>query len=133
MQNNNETYHYKDGSIFTGQLINGKENGFGTLINSKGDKYEGEFIDGLKCGNGTLHYHNGDIYVGEFRNDLKNGKGTYTGDILKDRIVYESEVKVKQYVGGFYDDLEWGYGGGYGVKTTFGLRVAILKFLVEST
>jgi len=90
--------------------MNGKENGFGTQINSKGDKYEGEFVDGLKCGNGTLHYHNGDIYAGEFRNNLKNGRGTYTGDILNDRIVYESAVKVKQYVGGFNDDRECGYG-----------------------
>jgi serine/threonine protein kinase len=86
------------GGTYTGQLINGMANGFGTWKHPDGDIYEGEFIDDKFNGQGTMTYANGNRYEGEFKDDLFHGQGIFTwanGD---------------RYEGEFKDDLLNGQG-----------------------
>ena len=39
-------YKYTNGDQYDGQMKDGKFNGFGTLLGSKGTKYVGWFVDG---------------------------------------------------------------------------------------
>ncbi|WP_177182502.1 hypothetical protein [Paenibacillus sp. OV219] len=84
-----DSIKYKDGSKYTGQLVNGVPHGKGTLTYPKGDvkKYVGEFKNGMIDGNGTLYYANGKKVTGKFINSvlakytvltaLKSGKRNY--------------------------------------------------------
>ena len=59
-------------------LKDGKKDGKGTWINSKGNKYEGEWKDGIFNGQGTFTWSNGNKYVGGWKGGLYNGQGTET-------------------------------------------------------
>ncbi len=71
-QNKKPTYTY------TGNLQQGKMNGFGTLTWSNGNKYSGDWLDGKIHGKGTLTWANGNKYEGEWANNTMHGKGTFT-------------------------------------------------------
>lgn len=71
---------YKDGSIYTGNLIWKNDNpviqGYGSIVHSD-NEYTGFFKNNMYNGNGKLTYRDFDItYEGEFVNDLMEGHGT---------------------------------------------------------
>ncbi|BFH59692.1 hypothetical protein [Paenibacillus azoreducens] len=88
------TLDFGDGSVYTGQVKNGKPNGKGTLISGRLGRYEGNWVNGVKSGFGkyTFHlkedkvfdkedklYHDRDWkthYEGQWANNRQNGQGT---------------------------------------------------------
>lgn len=64
-----------DGNIYTGDLKDGKFDGFGILEFANGNKYEGEFRLGEFNGEGVLTFKNGNKYDGEFKDGRFDGKG----------------------------------------------------------
>jgi hypothetical protein len=66
-----------DGRHFSGDVVDGKPNGQGTLTSFDGT-YAGEFRDGLLNGQGTETWNDGTKYVGEFRNGKRDAQGTET-------------------------------------------------------
>jgi hypothetical protein len=70
-------YILEDGSVYSGQLINGIPHGFATMIFTNGDKYIGSFDHGSLHGEGTYAWDVGDKYIGTFVNDYREGYGVY--------------------------------------------------------
>jgi len=84
---------FGDGKVqpkYTGDIRNGKPDGFGILIWFDGIKYVGNFKDGKEHGQGTWTSPNGIKYEGEYKDGERNGQGTYT---WKDGKKYEGEYK----------------------------------------
>lgn len=73
-----ETIRYDDGSVYTGQTVNGKRHGKGTLTFADGKIYEGDFVDDKYHGKGKYTWPDGEVYEGDFVDDKFNGIGTYT-------------------------------------------------------
>lgn len=99
------TIQWKDGSVYTGSVVNGVREGKGKyrcngpkifvyegewhdgLFHGEGicyygeegceHYYEGHFENGLRCGKGTMHYPTGNVYEGEWHNDKRHGKGKF--------------------------------------------------------
>ena len=72
---------FGDGKVqpkYTGDIRNGKPDGFGILIWFDGIKYVGNFKDGKEHGQGTWTSPNGIKYEGEYKDGERNGQGTYT-------------------------------------------------------
>ena len=113
---------FSDGSVYKGQMIDGKISGEGSFNNPhtgelregvfkdgvlhgrgkfvtcKREVYEGEFFEGELHGMGRFKDKNGDIYEGEFRHGHKSGRG---------KMVYANG---DVYEGYFHDDLRHGHG-----------------------
>jgi formylglycine-generating enzyme required for sulfatase activity len=73
----------KTQSVYTGELLHGKLNGFGTYDFENRETYEGTWGNG-ELTKGTIRYRNGDQYIGEISNYKSQGQGTLTfrnGDI----------------------------------------------------
>ncbi len=89
---------YPSGARFSGQFVDGKIHGEGTILFSNGDKYagqwkdhqregigqftfadgrvyKGQFVRNRFHGEGALSYPNGDRYEGQFADGLRHGKG----------------------------------------------------------
>jgi hypothetical protein len=64
------------GYLLSGEWMDGKLNGKGSLINDKGASYEGDYKDGSFEGSGVLIRPNGDRYEGCFKEGKENGEGT---------------------------------------------------------
>ena len=58
-----------------GHVINGKADGYGTLMTIKGAEYVGHVKDGLDVVGEKMTYLSGDIYEGEWQNDKQHGQG----------------------------------------------------------
>ena len=58
-------------SKYTGDVKNGKPNGFGILIDPDGIKYVGEWIHRWKNGQGTFTWSDGGEYVGSWKNGTR--------------------------------------------------------------
>jgi hypothetical protein len=87
-----------EGLILHGLFRNGKLNGKGERINSKGSRYNGDFVNDLREGRG-VEETNEHIYTGEYKLDRKNGKGKLTYKKIKD-----------EYEGDFTDNCITGHG-----------------------
>ena len=48
------SYTFKDGAVFTGEMLGNKPNGKGITVYPNGDKYEGEYKTGKRQGYGTF-------------------------------------------------------------------------------
>jgi hypothetical protein len=72
-----ETINQLSGKYYQGELINGKKEGKGLLIDLNGDIFEGIFINDKKEGFGVYLFESGKKYVGHFTNDVLNGVGSY--------------------------------------------------------
>ena len=105
---------------YDGAWKDDKKNGVGTLFDY-GDKYTGDFMDDKYCGNGTLCGKNGEIYECEFRDGKPNGFGrvtlvngdVYTGAFENGKICGQVSIKYKNgdsYDGFYKDDKKCGYG-----------------------
>ena len=64
-------------AYYVGEILNGKEHGFGTMNWANRDKYIGQWLNGEREGQGTYYWANGDKYVGQFKNSKRHGQGTY--------------------------------------------------------
>lgn len=113
--------YYPNGDVYSGEQINGRPDGNGTMLWSNGDKYIGEFKNGLLHGQGTYIWADGDRYKGEFKDDKRSGQGTMTwnnGDIYKGQF-FNGEMNGQgtmewitgnKYTGEFKDGTITGYG-----------------------
>jgi hypothetical protein len=72
---------FDDGSVYQGDLIRGKPDGFGRREFQNGDVYEGQFEKGSFHGHGTFRYKsdpNLDRYFGNWKQNMKHGYGVLT-------------------------------------------------------
>ncbi|KAL9179935.1 hypothetical protein ACHAXT_007905 [Thalassiosira profunda] len=69
---------YANGSVYKGELKDGKKHGQGKIKYSDGNVYEGKWKEGRKNGNGKFTWANGDAHEGEYKEDMKHGQGKYT-------------------------------------------------------
>ena len=97
-----------------------KKYGIGTLFDN-GDKYTGDFIDDKYNGNGTLCGKNGEIFECEFKDGKPHGLGrvtlvngdVYIGNFENGKICDQVSIKYKNgesYDGYYKDEKKWGYG-----------------------
>ena len=64
-------------AYYVGEILNGREHGFGTINWASRAKYVGQWLNGEQEGQGTYYWANGDKYVGQFKNSKRHGQGTY--------------------------------------------------------
>ncbi len=86
---------------YTGEINNGKPNGFGVAVydkNATAIRYVGDFVDGVMSGKGTMTFKNGAFLSGDWKNGKMNGKG----------VNVNSEGTF--YQGGMKDGVRSGYG-----------------------
>ena len=97
-----------------------KKYGIGTLFDN-GDKYTGDFVDDKYNGNGTLCGKNGEIFECEFKDGKPDGLGrvtlvngdVYIGNFVNGKICDQVSIKYKNgesYDGYYKDNKKWGYG-----------------------
>ncbi len=70
---------FEDGSIYEGELVMGKPNGYGNRKLVNGNVFEGQHKDGYGHGQGTMRYKADeklDRYVGNWRSGKRHGFGT---------------------------------------------------------
>lgn len=79
--------NHNDGSVYTGQVLNGRKNGKGTQVWQDRSKYIGEWEDDVIKGKGTFYYPNGDVFEALWDNNSANGYGTYKSKI--NQFIYE--------------------------------------------
>ena len=70
---------------YSGEVVDGKEHGYGVLTYDSGTIYKGEFKNGKKDGYGEFKWASGNIYKGQFKNDTCEGSGKW---IEKDSFIY---------------------------------------------
>ena len=70
-----ETIRYNDGCVYTGQVVNGKRHGKGTLTWPSGSVYEGDWRDDKRTGKGKYTWSSGNVYEGDFVDGNFTGKG----------------------------------------------------------
>src|SRR3972149_6175933 len=89
-----------DGSIYEGEVKDGKPHGQGILLSEKGDwiHYEGDFLEGLPNGLGIATRSDGAVYEGEFRKGVRHGKGV------------TNFTSGNRYEGEYGQDITHGYG-----------------------
>ncbi|MBT6199433.1 MAG: MORN motif precursor [Bacteroidetes Order II. Incertae sedis bacterium] len=64
------------GGTYTGEVVNGRPHGQGTLTDTDGSKYVGEWKDDKRHGQGIQTWTNGAKYFGEWKDDKRHGQGT---------------------------------------------------------
>ena len=57
------------GSVYTGEFIEGRREGFGRMVYGNKDEYEGEWKENVRCGHGKVKYANGKVLEGEWKSD----------------------------------------------------------------
>eukprot|EP01102_Stenamoeba_stenopodia_P016853 TRINITY_DN5938_c0_g1_i1.p1 TRINITY_DN5938_c0_g1~~TRINITY_DN5938_c0_g1_i1.p1 ORF type:complete len:102 (+),score=25.57 TRINITY_DN5938_c0_g1_i1:31-306(+) len=63
-----------DGTVYLGDVVDGKMDGKGVLYFACGSVYEGEYKNNKIDGRGVFRLNSGNIYEGEFRDNQKNGR-----------------------------------------------------------
>ncbi|MCW2277585.1 copper amine oxidase N-terminal domain-containing protein [Heliophilum fasciatum] len=69
---------WPDGAEYTGEWQEGKMHGQGSMTFADGSKYIGDYKQGKRDGTGLYKWANGDRYDGEWKNGMENGQGTFT-------------------------------------------------------
>jgi len=121
MRNGHGTLWVLDGKKlrreYTGEWINDKKSGRGTMYFKNEDRYDGYWLNDLPHGEGRMIYHNGDIYEGQWSLGKKSGYGVLTkrnGDHFEGQWVndkregqgsYFFASKNKVFVGEWVDDM----------------------------
>jgi len=91
-------YKISETAKYTGDMLNGKQHGYGVQQWEDGAKYEGEWKNGKTNGYGIFYHPEGDIYKGYWKDDKANGRGIY---------IKKGE---EQYDGEWANDFQDGYG-----------------------
>ena len=91
-------YKISETAKYTGDMLNGKQHGYGVQQWEDGAKYEGEWKNGKTNGYGIFYHPEGDIYKGYWKDDKANGRGIY---------IKKGE---EQYDGEWANDCQDGYG-----------------------
>lgn len=65
------------GTVYSGDMKDGKLTGTAQISYSNGDKYSGRVNDGYKSGQGTYTWKSGASYEGDWSEDKMHGQGTY--------------------------------------------------------
>jgi hypothetical protein len=102
---------FTDGSLYEGEIENGKPNGKGKKTYNSGEIYEGDWKDGKRHGKGKVTWVDGGVYEGDFADGKITGKGKETWN----GIIYEGDFVDSIYHGkgkrtwpdGFVKDGEW--------------------------
>ena len=68
-------YHYKDGTVYVGQLKNAYRHGKGFFDWKDGATYEGTFVNDKIDGYGILKFIDGSKYTGCWENNFRTGEG----------------------------------------------------------
>ena len=68
-----DSYTFKDGSVYTGEMKGRKPNGKGRTVFKSGDVYEGEYAKGKRQGYGVYTFPDGERYEGEWFQDQQHG------------------------------------------------------------
>lgn len=89
---------------YTGDIVDGKANGFGKGVFDNGNVYEGEWVNNTIEGKGKEKFLDGTFYEGEFSNNVRQGKGSY---------IYKNNEK---YVGHWENNVRDGQGVLYDKK-----------------
>jgi len=71
------TLIYEDGSLYEGDLVNGKKEGNGTFWCKGRDRYQGQWKNDEMNGIGAFYHYFGGRYWGEWANNKFHGSGTY--------------------------------------------------------
>ena len=80
----------KDGSFYSGNFLNGKQNGKGKLEKANGRVYEGDFKDDKAFGHGVFKTADGYTFEGIWDGNPVSGKGVL---VAADGTRYDGEVK----------------------------------------
>jgi hypothetical protein len=91
-----EIIPYGDGSVYDGEVKDGKKNGRGKYTWASGSVYEGDWKDDKKNGRGKFTWASGQVYDGEWKDGKKNGRGKFT---WLDGEVYEGEFNDDNFNG----------------------------------
>ena len=89
---------FSDGSVYEGEMTNGKITGYGKYISAVGLTIQGEFKDGLLNGKGFKETVDGERFEGTWRQGLLHGNGTWT------------KIEGGRYFGAFRKGRKEGYG-----------------------
>ena len=65
----------KYGTLYEGQLLQGKYHGKGRFLLPGGAGYSGDYVEGEKHGRGRYAWPDGTSYFGEYQHDRRHGKG----------------------------------------------------------
>jgi len=68
-------YKWEDGSVYTGDWVNGKRDGKGKMMFANGRVYEGHWKDDKLDGKGRFTWRCGDFYDGEMKENELHGEG----------------------------------------------------------
>ena len=100
---------YADGSIYTGNFVDGKRRGRGKLVTYRKEIFDGEWMNDLPNGKGDMIYASGETYTGGWYDGNKNGKGflknsdgeEYKGEFMNN--IYQGRGKLKMLNGIVYE------------------------------
>jgi hypothetical protein len=102
---------------YTGDWVNDKKEGRGTMFFNNEDRYDGFWKDNLQFGEGRMIYKNGDVYVGHWDNGKRSGygvltkrngdhfEGNWVNDMREGQGSYFFALKNKLFVGEYVEDL----------------------------
>lgn len=85
-----QTQHYKDGSMYTGQMKDSKRHGAG-VFKSGAEQYEGQWLEDQQHGEGHQRWSDGRSYDGQFRLGEFHGRGRMVWQTRKGELVYEGQ------------------------------------------
>jgi hypothetical protein len=80
------TYIWPNGNKYTGDWVDGRFYGKGTLSRKDGSSYTGDFENGKYHGTGTYTWPNGNKYTGGWVDNLRNGPGEFYNAAIKTTI-----------------------------------------------
>mmetsp|Transcript_61343 Transcript_61343/g.146109 ORF Transcript_61343/g.146109 Transcript_61343/m.146109 type:complete len:222 (-) Transcript_61343:52-717(-) len=83
---------YEDGSVYTGQLVDGKRHGEGTW-RKDAQMYEGQWEDDKHHGRGSQTWGDGRSYEGNFERGHFSGYGRMVWQLKKGQLTYEGQYK----------------------------------------
>ena len=78
-----------NGTVYTGQWLNGKRDGYGKNVLLDGHTYESQWVKGMRQGFGKCKSASGKVYEGEWLKGLPHGHGTLS---LPDGFLCEGNV-----------------------------------------
>eukprot|EP01124_Arcella_intermedia_P033746 TRINITY_DN8180_c0_g1_i1.p1 TRINITY_DN8180_c0_g1~~TRINITY_DN8180_c0_g1_i1.p1 ORF type:complete len:1041 (+),score=147.12 TRINITY_DN8180_c0_g1_i1:443-3124(+) len=107
---------YLEKTVYVGQLLGGKPDGYGESTSTSGSTYVGYWKAGLRDGTGDAVYPNGDYYVGEWKEGRRDGLGVFKSP---SGCSYEGFWRLGSFSG--YGKLE-GKAGKYVGEFSHGLR-----------